>query len=195
MQPMASGWALGLIALGTACNLLGLYCGGKAFLASWRRYGDGELWPWLAHAIGVARALLRRVIFWRKPKARTLSLNATASGSSSLEAYLSQRPGFADPGTDTQRFAMLQHAIELAFDQMSRDQERANRKHAETQMRLSSIASQLENEARRLEGMSREIASGGVQLQLLGLMAIGVGTVLTTLPSIWDTVVVLVGGR
>jgi len=183
-----SDWlVLTLIAIGIALNLFGLYCGGRAFVAAWRKYGDGDLWPWVAKTVSAVRTAGRRMAFWRRRDTTVLSVSGSAHATSGASAYVTVRPGFPDTDHEEQRYAQLQRAIEMAFDQMSEDRGRANRKIAEFEKRLGDVRAQVEAETQRLEDLSKEIASGDVRLQLLGLMAIGFGTVLLALPSIWNT--------
>lgn len=192
MNPMSDWLAFTLVTLGTALNLFGLYCGGKAFVAAWRKYGDGDLWPWIRKTASAARAVGRRIAFWRRRDTTVFSVSGSAHAATSASAYVTARPGFPDTDHEEQRYAQLQRAIEMAFDQMLEDRSRANRQNAEFEKRLSEIKTQVEGETRRLEDLSKEIASGDVRLQLLGLMAIGFGTVLLALPSIWNMLAAMV---
>jgi len=187
LNPMPDWLVLALLGVGTALNLFGLYCGWRAFVAAWDTYGEGNLWPWLAAAVARARSVLRRLTFRGQRDAHALSVSGAAMSTSSASVRVTARMGFPDEASDAERIASLVRAVRGIYDELAEDRSIANRRDMEVSQRLSELSTMIGDESRRLEGLSKEIASGDVRLQLVGLMAIGLGTVLMAIPGIWQT--------
>jgi hypothetical protein len=194
LSPMPGWLALTLLGIGTALNIFGLFCAGTAFKASWDEYGEGDLWPWLGAAITRTKQVASRLAFWRRQVPQTVEVSGAGMVASGGYGRATVRMGFPQDASDAERIAQLERAVQGIYDDLAEDRGVASRHDAEFTQRLEEVDNKIESESQRLEDLSRAAASSDIQLQLVGLMAIGVGTVLTAVPGIWQVLVSLTGG-
>jgi len=176
--------ALGFVSVGTLLNIAGLWCAGRAFVHAWRAYGRGPLLPWLRAASEGVVALGRRLAPWIKRDATV----HTATASASLKVSVSVRPvvrrAFPAGLTDSERIDRLVQTVEGIYSELTEDRAMADQQHSTLHRRIDEVAAGLRDESRRLEHLSKEAVSQDVRLQLAGLLLIGLGTVLATVPTI-----------
>ncbi len=185
---MSALWALGFVGLGTILNVLGLVCAARALVHAWKAYGQGPLLPWLANGLIRAAAVLRHLTPWAKRNATVQTMSGSMAVTSSLSARVTIRVGFPESLSDRERIDRLVRAVEGIYDELGEYRSISNREQAAVSERVSKLAAQLDTESKRLETLSKEAVSQDVRLQLLGLLFIGFGTVLTLVPTVWQLV-------
>lgn len=183
---MADWWALSFLAIGFAFNLTGLILGGKAFVVTWAEFGDGPLWPWLARLGQHLAAGFNRLNPWRRRDATGLAVSGAAHANATASVHVVGRVGFATDAPDTELIRQLVSAVEGIYKELSDERELTRQAIASVQGQLGEVQAQLTSETSRLEQLSKKVAVGDVRIQLTALVAIGIGTVLSAVPAIWD---------
>jgi uncharacterized membrane protein YedE/YeeE len=183
---MSCVWAICFVTVGTLLNFAGLWCAGRALVHAWRAYGHGPLLPWLVSAVQQAVSLGRRLAPWVRRDAAVHSATATATAKPAVAVRPVARIGFPDELTDTERIGLLMRAVEGIYLALAEDRNMADKQHSAIHRRVDGLAAQLKDESTRLEKLSKEAVSQDVRLQLAGLVLIGLGTVLSMVPTIWE---------
>lgn len=187
MQPLPDWLNFALLAAGTACNVLGLTFGVRAYLLIWKEHGERELLPRTGLAIDAVHRFARRLAFWRKPPEPVSVAGCLLAGAEGV-GQPTTAPGFPDVDNDADRFAQLQRAVEQAFRQMSEDRGRVNRMESDLKDLIARLDDRLSAESRQLQVDIDKAAAGGVRLQLKGLVFVAVGTFVAAVPSVWNAV-------
>lgn len=171
--------AVWFIIAGLVFTVVGIVCSIAALVRDLREYGPRPTWPLAARFGGWLLRPFRR----RRVGLRSTNQPATARvvGSGSLTV------GPAVAGAD----ATVEEQLALLTKRVEQVEERAE---AERQ-RLTKIADALRGElyetnqrlgaaTRRLEDLAHSVAVGTAKLQLWGILAVAVGTLLMAVPSL-----------
>lgn len=180
--------ALCFVGTGTILNVLGLVCSARALVHAWEAYGQGPLLPWLANGLIWAAAMRRHLKPWAKRNATVQTLSGSVTATSSVSGRVTVQVDFPEDLSDRERIDRLVRAVKGIYNELGEARSISNREQAEVSERVSKLAAQLDTESKRLETLSKEAVSQDVRLQLLGLLFIGFGTVLTLVPTIWQLV-------
>jgi hypothetical protein len=182
---MPTAVSLAFVLTGTALNIFGLVCGGRAFVIAHAAYGSGPLLPWVASASGSVRALWRRMTPWVK-RGSVVDVSMAATLTSRVSARATVRTGFPSDLTDAERIERLVRAVDGIYAELDEDRLMANELHTAVTEKIDRLAVRLDDESQRLEALTREVASSDVRLQLRGLVSIALGTILLALPTVWE---------
>ena len=182
--------ALVTTCVGLLLTIAGVSCAGVAFFQTWREHERRPLFPALAVALIRGRAAARRLAWWRTPKHTTAQLSAVLPGlSGSMQGHLTVY------GPDIPPDAPVEEAVRLLLRRVERieetardDRQRSTTSVAELRTELASRAGALRETVREtdndLRELTKKVAVGTVKLQLWGLILVGTGTVLMTIPTI-----------
>jgi len=176
------------VGTGTILNVLGLVCSARALVHAWEAYGQGPLLPWLANGLRWATAMRRHLTPWAKRNATVQTLSCRSATTTRLSARLTVREAFPEDLSDHERIDRLVQAVKGIYQELGEACSVFNCEQAEVWERVSKLAAQLDTESKRLETLSKQAVSQDVRLQLLGLLFICFGTVLTLIPTIWQLV-------
>lgn len=161
--------------------LVGVGCGIRAYVNTVRQLDTRPVWPWADEQLKRLRESWPFRQAEQVPGLRKIDL--TDHGIGSDEAFGTPTVIRADETVD-ERVARLerrlQHVEELT------DEHRAQAERAAGQ-----LAEQLIEQGRRLDGsdeqirqLARSAAVGGVRLQLIGLIFVGIGTAIMAVPTL-----------
>lgn len=183
MHPLSDCWTLAFLVAGTLLSVAGIILGGIALARAWAEHGDGPLSPKLYRAIQAIRATLARLAFWRKPpKIAAASTGVSVAVGVSAEGFA--RVGFQDGLSQDERLERLEQAVRGVYAELTSIRNASKRTGKQLTSRLADLETRLHSEGDRLEALTRGIASADVRIQLVGLVCIGVGTVLLAVPSV-----------
>jgi len=176
--------ALVTTCVGLLLTIAGVSCAGVAFFQTWHE--RRPLFPALAVALSRGRAAARRLAWWRTPKHTTAQLSAVLPGlSGSMQGHLTVY------GPDIPPDAPVEEAVRLLLRRVERieetardDRQRSTTSVAELRTELASTAGALRETDNDLRELTKKVAVGTVNLQLWGLILVGTGTVLMTIPTI-----------
>ena len=175
--------------MGTLCTIIGLLLtatgitfGASALIADHRKHAlPGQaISPGLAAARGW---LIQKV---RRPKPITHQL-AVADSIQSQEAFglarISARPPVdAPPGEQIQ---YLWEAVTQLREGLGQEREAISRDINHVAARVDAVETSSHTAVAKVEEMTRDVATGTVQRQLWGLVLVGLGSVITTLPALF----------
>ncbi|WP_433507294.1 hypothetical protein ACQP04_13000 [Pseudonocardia halophobica] len=175
-----------LTALGLAFSVFGTGCGVVAFLAGLREHDPNPVWPMWSRAVGGVRrgALAIAARVGRKRREQTVLLGSVGaavevSGAGSLTV------GFGKIPTDApveEQLRLVVARLEAMHVQAAEDRKAAERRGEELRRELAAESARLREADARVEDLARDLTLGSARLQLLGLLTVGVGAILTALP-------------
>lgn len=183
---MSEGLTFSLLSVGALCTIAGLYFGVAALVATWRSYGDGPLLPWVGAGLGVITTLYRRLTPWvrRDTTFHPLSGSATANVTASARARI--RVGLPKDGADRELLGALARAVGGIYNEIDEDRIETQENLSAILLQLQALETGLKRESERLEALSKSAVSGDVRVQLVSLLLIGLGTLVSLLPSAWN---------
>lgn len=160
-------------------TIAGTVLAAAALLGDWRDHGAGQ--P-LIPAIARLRTWFKRHVLRRKTEVHAVSAHAGTSWgvATSAEGYAAPP---ANAPVDVQmrfvreRLLVLEHRI-------AKEREAVDQKIARVQADGQAAASRSQAAIDELESKVREVATGSVRLELLGLVLVGAGSIVSTLPAV-----------
>jgi hypothetical protein len=172
--------------IGYALEACGLILAFFGLHRTFRQYApdEGELDPLIRWIRGSARSGGARVNAWwrrlaRRP-GRVQEASVELSGTATLSGTLSVRKTYGYPRDRTIKdFVATMHA--RTQELMTRSDELSDKIAAETAAREEAdgdLATRIEAESARLDAMTRDVAIGGVRIQLVGLSLVSIGLLL-----------------
>ncbi|MBB5791770.1 hypothetical protein [Jiangella mangrovi] len=165
-----------------AFDLLGLLLAAIGFNQTWNEHGVGKLWdPWRKKG----RVARRRLVTWvrrvlRRPakhatvRPATARLNVTL-GAAAIGTVLPRLPDVADL---TAFAAAVQERLNELNAQANRHEGELRKEIRARELAESDMRADLGREIRRVEGLTKRIATGGLRMQIVGWSLVLVGTVL-----------------
>jgi hypothetical protein len=171
---------------GTVLNITGIVCAARTLCDAWVSYGHGPLWPWATRQKRKLSDVARRIKFRSKKSAEIHTLSARASSKSSASIRLTIRKGlvFDEGTTDAEKIIKLVEAIKYIYEELDENRQHADGKYDTLIKLLNDTTNRLNSESKRLEALSKEIATGDVRPQLISILLIGFGTLLAAIPTI-----------
>lgn len=175
------------VVIGTALNAIGIAFAVRTLCIAWDSYGHGPLWPWATRQKRKLSDVARRIKFRSKKSAEVHTLSARASSKSSASIRLTIRKGlFFDEGaTDAEKIIKLVEAIKYIYEELDENRQHADGKYDTLIKLLNDTTNRLNSESKRLEALSKGIATGDVRPQLISILLIGFGTLLGAIPTIF----------
>ncbi|MGZ4523683.1 MAG: hypothetical protein ACXVXP_06990 [Mycobacteriaceae bacterium] len=167
--------------IGLLLNLAGTVLAGTALVDDWREHSGGRpLLPWLASArTWVVLRILR-------PKPKTIELgahlNATV-GITAMGGTIRTIPS-ADASTDLQ-VEYLRREVEALHARIGSEVGELRKSVADVKGSLDEAQREAAAATKSVEELARKIATGTVRKQMLGLLLIGVGSVVSVLPAVF----------
>lgn len=184
---MSTGWTVFYVGTGTILNVAGIFCAACVLFKIQRSYGRGPLFPWTLNSLRIIKIIIRRLMFWsRRRKDAVVHVGGASATATRCSARMVVRVGFPDGITDAQKMERLIRAITGIYSELDEDRQSSTRQHGMLVERIEDLSRYIDRESRRLETLSRETVSGDVPLQLVSLLLIGFGTVLTAVPTLWQ---------
>lgn len=184
---MSAKAALIFVGVGTGFNIVGLICGVCALCKTWRAYRFKPIFPQLSNICKTLKKIVGKLKFWswRRKGSVMHTDGATACVAISGSARRILRVGFPDNISDSEKVKCLIRAVRGIYMELDEDRRNLANKYASLSKRFEDRLQHVDQENRRLEELTREAVSGEVPLQLMGLLLIALGTLLTTIPTIW----------
>jgi hypothetical protein len=160
--------------------MVGTVLAGWALVGDWRDHGGGEplipilarVWTWFS------RHVLRRL-----PVVHTVSgqLNATGVFTASATGYAS--PPSNAPVDEQMRF--VRERLLALESRIGTERQEVNQKIDRIQADGQAADARLHATMEELQTKVREVATGSVRLELLGLVLVGIGSIISTLPTVF----------
>jgi len=91
---------------------------------------------------------------------------------------------FDEGTTDAEKIIKLVEAIKYIYEELDENRQHADGKYDTLIKLLNDTTNRLNSESKRLEALSKEIATGDVRPQLISILLIGFGTLLAAIPTI-----------
>lgn len=176
-------WSLFFAIVGAILNLIGIAFTIKATINVWHAYGPGPVWPWVNKALTICRIKLKRLSPWNRRGKNTHTQVASAcfAVTASVRAKLRKRLGFKGEGDSVEkRIGRIEKAITGLYRELDENEADSQSNNSSLRKSISELKQKLEDESRRLEAFSKEAVSGDIRLQLIGLLFIGFGTLISS---------------
>lgn len=170
---------------GLLLTLVGIGCGVCALRRTWLEHAEDSFLPDAALLRGHVRDLAGRIfprLRERKIVSGDVGLVSTSEigVAGALTVAVTPREG----ASADELIAHLLRRMERAERVADNDRAAAAAETAHVRADLTSVARRVDEEALRLETLTKSVAVGTVQLQIVGLILIGAGTVLMSVPSL-----------
>jgi cysteine synthase len=179
MSPIAAAIVTGF---GLLLALAGVGCGIAAYVASVRQHDTMPVWPWASRMITHAR---QRLTFKRDVRAgsgtATISLAGSAIGSG--EAFGTLSVARSNETVD-ERIGRLEARVQLVEERAGAEQARAEKAERLLEEQMNRQGRLMEEADEQLRELAKAVAIGSARLQLVGLILVGVGTMLMAVPTI-----------
>lgn len=170
---------------GLLLTLVGIGCGAVALRRTWTEHGSGSLLPDSEIAVQRARALVGRVLPRLRKRQVVSADNALVLlGEIAVRGSLTLRVLPREGATADELIAHLLKRVERVEVIADEDRAAASADTSKVRAELTSVSKRADEEALRLEALTKSVAVGTVRLQLVGLILIGFGTALMSVPSL-----------
>lgn len=171
---------------GLLVTLLGIACGGVALRRTWTEHGTGSLLP-DARAAGQRAVNLAGRVLPRLRRRQVASSDALLVLASELSATgtATVRVSPREGATADELIAHLFRRVERLENVSDEDRAAANAVSEDLRKELTAVAERVSDESLRLETLTKSVAVGTVRLQLVGLILVGIGTALMSIPSLF----------
>lgn len=181
--------ALSCTVLGLLMVVAGIGFGWTAYTRTHAEHAGVPLWPRLHRARQTTTHYARR---WLLPR-RELRLIDVPGGSAAAGTahghLLVSGPGVPEHLPIEQQVRLLLRRVEMIEDQAASDRTQHRADVAQVVTRIDAHAAQLRQADEEIRKLARSIAVRTVRLQLWGLLLIGGGTVVMTMPTIYSLAV------
>ncbi|TKG67533.1 hypothetical protein [Prauserella endophytica] len=174
-----------LVCVGLVLTLAGTSCGALALYRNHQKYGSGLLFPKLARL----KSDLSRVIRRRGPNVRAGAGTATLRLETSGATGVAEKAISATAPFDQQVALILERIREVE----GRLTERHRRDIKEMKESIHTLKASSEAADQSITRLAKDVAAGSVQLQLWGLILVGIGTILLAIPSLSMATVRMIG--
>ncbi len=179
--------------IGIILNGFGLACGVKAFINTQRSYGDGPLFPTATKIYSAFKNIACRLLFFLRKKRDQVVYEEDIETVVAIGINMRTvtRVGFPENISDPESIARLIRAVIGIYEELDRDYKSLNEQLSETANKLSILSQVVDEKNKMQEEFSRKAVSGEVPLQLRSLLFIGSGTILMAIPTLWESILLL----
>lgn len=178
---MSPGWSAAVTIVGLVFVIAGIWCGVDAYVATVREHDELPVWPWAARKAERALALARsRRAQEPPPPPRTIEPASIPSGERFGTPTITQSP----PPTLEERLEKLERRQLETDEQVAATRARVKEMTADLRRELAEQGHRLDAADTQLESLAKSTAVSGARQQLLGLILVGVGTVVMALPTL-----------
>ncbi|WP_300014942.1 hypothetical protein [Pseudonocardia sp.] len=162
--------------------VVGVGCGVAAYVGSVRQFDTMPVWPWASAQIKILR---ERLTFKRDMRTGrgTAKLVITATGIGSAEAFGVGSVFNSDESID-ERMARVETRLQLLEERGGAEQARAEKAERLLEEQLAKQGRRLEEADEQLRALAKAVAVSSARLQLVGLILVGIGTMLMAVPTI-----------
>jgi hypothetical protein len=167
--------------LGLLLNIVGTVLAGRALVDDWREHAEGRpLIPWLLPVRKWLLTVVRHNRLHQVTSTRSTSWNVNITGEGRVNRLIPEAGAPINAQID-----YLRREVERLYLQME-----VNRQEGTTSIdRVTAALMAAQNEAAtattNVERLARKIATGTVRMEMLGLLLIGLGSVVSVLPAVF----------
>ncbi len=187
MEPLPDAWSLRFLVSGIVLNVTGIGMGTAAVLRAHHAYGDGQrLLPWLWDGLRRRSEFVKKLNPWADKEATSLQVDAVEHVHVTDSVALRQHVAFRDDMDLDEKLLQLAKSVDGVYADIAQYKELHENQHCEIRADVAQVQQHAEADRRQLQALVRRVVSSDVRLQVAGLGAIAFGTLLVSVPPVWD---------